>query len=97
MVIIVLDHVPQCYTGEDGAVIASIIRRHLDKGLAVSVSMAGVEDTPSSFVNAAFVSLLDHYDAAYIRAHLSITDASRQTGDMVRRCFQNAERQRQAA
>jgi hypothetical protein len=89
MVITALDHVPQCFSAKDGTVIADILREQLSHDGAVTLSLAGVSEVPSSFVNAALVSLLDTYDFAWIKSHLTVTDATRQSADMVRRCFEN--------
>ena len=87
MVINVLDHVPHCYTSQDGEVIASLIRDEFTQGKKVIVSFNGVGDVPSSFVNAAFTSLLDKYGFAFIKKHLSIVDSTWQINDMIRRRF----------
>lgn len=97
MVITALDHVPHCYSAQDGTVVADILRRRLAQDGHATLSFVGVSDVPSSFVNAALVSLLDTYDFDWIKSNLSIVDASRQTADMVRRCFQNVMQQLQAA
>jgi hypothetical protein len=85
MVIVALEHVPQCYTWEDGAVIAKLIRSGFAHGEDVVVSFKGVENVPSSFVNGAFVSLLDDYDVSYLRSHLSIVDSNSAINEMIRR------------
>ena len=87
MVINVLDHVPQCYTGQDGAVIGSLIRDGFARGDDVTVSFLGVDNAPSSFVNAAFVDLLDSYSFDYIRRHLLVINSSPQINDLIRRRF----------
>jgi hypothetical protein len=97
MVITALDHVPHCYSAQDGMVIAQILRNRLSQDGVATLSFAGVSDVPSSFVNAALVSLLDTYQFDWIKAHLTIVDASHQTADMVRRCFNNAIQQLRAA
>ncbi len=97
MVITALDHVPQCFSAKDGEVIAKVLRSQLSLDGSATLSFAGVSEVPSSFVNAALVSLLDTYDFEWIKGHLAIVDASRQTADIVRRCFENAVQQLQAA
>jgi hypothetical protein len=85
VVIVALEHVPQCYTWEDGAVIARLIRSGFARGENVVVSFKGVGNVPSSFVNGAFVSLLDEYDFPFIRSHLSIKDSNSAINEMIRR------------
>lgn len=93
MVIVALDHVPHCYTHEDGAVIYGLVASALTREPRVTLSLAGVTDVPSSFVNAALVPLLDRYEFDEIKQRLVITDATRIIADVVRRCFGAATRQ----
>ena len=87
MVIRALDYVPHCYTWDTGDVLAKIIRVAFARNDDITISFAGVTDIPSSFANGAFISLLDTYSYDYIRAHLTITDCTRQISDMIKRRF----------
>ena len=89
MVIRALDHVAQCYTAKDGMVINRVLRKQLARESQVKLSFDGVTDVPSSFVNTSIVALLDTYSGDYIKQHLTISDATRQIGEMVRRCLAN--------
>ncbi len=62
MVIFALDHVPQCFSTQDGMVINGILRERITQDGSVVLSLKGVSDIPSSFVNAALVGLLDDHD-----------------------------------
>src|SRR4051812_19009641 len=97
MVVKALDLVPQCYSPDDGAVIASVLRDAFARNEHVTLSFDRVSDVPSSFINSAFVSLLDTYSFDWLKAHLTITDATSQIADMFRRCLANGVRQFQAA
>jgi hypothetical protein len=92
MVIVALDHVATCYSSSDGYVIANLLRRAFAAEDRVSLSFDGVDDVPSSFVNAALVSLLDDHSSAWLKHHLSVVDTTKQIADMIRRCIANAER-----
>jgi len=85
MVMRVLDHVAQCYTAKDGFVIARLVSRALTKSEKAILSFDGVSDVPSSFVNAAFVSLLDDFSFDQIRANLAVINSTRQINDMILR------------
>jgi hypothetical protein len=87
MVIRALDYVPNCYSWDTGDVIAQIIRSAFVRGSHITISFSGVTDIPSSFANAAFISLLDDYSYDFIRSHLTLTHCSRQIADMVKRRF----------
>ncbi len=95
MVIRALDLVPNCYTWSNGDVISKVIRRAFAHGDKITISFAGVTDTPSSFVNAAFISLLSDYSYDFIKSHLTLTHCSRQVVDMIKRRF-DFERSRDA-
>jgi hypothetical protein len=85
MVIVVRDHVSRCYTWQDGAALANVIRPLLARGERLVVSFAGFTDVPSSFVNAAFVSLLDTFSLDFVRDHMSVVDSTRQINNMIRK------------
>jgi hypothetical protein len=97
MVIKALDHVPHCYSTADGLAIAQLLRIHLDAGRPVVLSLSGVSDIPTSFANAAFVSLLRDFEPEWLRARLSIIDASHQASDMIKRCLHSAIKRLEAA
>lgn len=97
MVIKVLDHVRQCYTWEDGEKIGTLIRRAFDRKEKIILSFVNVNDAPSSFVNAAFIALLDKYDFDFIRQHLRVIDSTRQINDMIKRRFADENNKPHAA
>lgn len=86
-VIKALDVVPDCYTWQSGDVVARVIRDAFSQGRAVTISFAGVTDVPTSFVNAAFISLLDDYSFDFIKSHLKLVSCTKQIADIVRRRF----------
>ena len=92
MVIYALEHVPHCYTSQDGEVIHKLISAGLSRGEQVTLSFSGVHDVPSSFVNAALVALLDNFSFDYIRGHLTILDSNPQINDMIRRRLKEPDR-----
>lgn len=87
MEIRVLDIVPQCHTWNDGEVIAKALEEAFIRDKKVRLSFGGVSDVPSSFVNAAFISLLHRFSYDFIRRHLSIVDSTRQINEMIVRRF----------
>ncbi len=97
MVISVLDHVPRCYTHQDGAVIQDLLRPAFVRGQHVTLSFRGVTDVPSSFINASLVPFVEDHGADWVKAHLTVVGVTKQIADMIRRCFANAERLLEAA
>jgi len=97
MVVRALDHVTRCYSTADGGVIARELRNAFSRSDRVTLSFAGVSDVPSSFVNSSLVVLLQDYSPFDLKRRLSITDATPQIADMIRRCIANGERSLLAA
>lgn len=94
MVINVLNLVPDCYTWKNGYVVGQTLHKELEFGKTVILSFEGVGDVPSSFVNAAFVPLLDHFALAYLKKHLSVVNSTRQINDMIKRRLEFEYRRR---
>ena len=84
MVVDVLSLVPHCYTYRDGEQVAEVIRIALRAGQDITLSFRGVRGVPSSFVNAAFVGLLDEFPVSVIRQRVRIVDSSRQINATIR-------------
>ena len=97
MVTQVKDIVRQAYTAEDGLQVATVIRKAFENGKTITLSFDGIRDVPSSFINGAFVSLLRDYPITTVKRDLRVISATRQTVEMIRRCFDNAERHGLAA
>jgi hypothetical protein len=93
MVIRILNHVPHGYSAHEGNVIANVLQKTLNgSDEPVEVSFKGVSDVPSSFINAALVSLLDTYSFEWVKSHVAFTDVTQQVADMIRRCLINGAR-----
>lgn len=87
MVIRILDYVNQCYTQEDGQKIYSVILPYLEKETTIELSFDGVEYVPSSFVNTAFIALLEKFSFQTIRSYLIFVDTTKQINEMIRDRF----------
>ncbi|WP_188261966.1 STAS-like domain-containing protein [Azospirillum tabaci] len=85
MVIRALDHVSQAYTAEDGAVLARLLMPELSAQRTVILSFAGVDGVTSSFVNTAFVALLDRFPYEHIKRHLRIVDSTQSINAAIRK------------
>lgn len=97
MVLRIIEHVKQCFSADDGAVIAQVLHDAFSRGEKVQLSFAGISDVTSSFVNAAVVSQLSTYPADWVKRHLAIRDVSSPSADVIRRCMANGERNMTAA
>jgi len=97
MVIVALNHVPQCFSQADGVKIHDVLVPYLDNAQSITLSFTGVEDVTSSFVNASLVPFVEAHGADHIKSILRIVGATSQVADTIKRCFVNAERVRQFA
>lgn len=84
MVVRVKDHVSACDTNAQGDHIRAAILGLLQTAGTAEVSFAGVSNATSSFVNSAFVQLLEVYSFDDIKRRVRIVDAHRQIGTLIR-------------
>lgn len=87
MVISVLAHVKRCYSNADGDVIYHVIKSAFQRNEKVVVSFKGIESVSTSFVNSAFIELLNDYSFENIRANLTFIDSCKQINDMIKKRF----------
>lgn len=90
-----MDFLNQCYTAEDGAQLFKRIAPLIRKRQNVAVSFERVDSVPSSFVNAAFIRLLDEMPFSQIKEHLRIVNSTRQINEMIRDRFEFEEQRKQ--
>jgi hypothetical protein len=83
----VLDYVDRCYNSADGQIIHDVIEARLKKDEQLTVSFAGVDSVPSSFVNAALISLLESYDFGEIKKRIRFSDTNSEINEMIRSRF----------
>lgn len=84
MVIRVVNLSTAADTESHGAVLYVRLCDALKSDNVVTVSFAGIHTATSSFVNAGFVPLMQHYSFADIKRRLRIVDSTRQINDMIR-------------
>ncbi|MCM3404270.1 STAS-like domain-containing protein [Cytobacillus oceanisediminis] len=83
----ILDHVEKCYSNADGDVIYYEIKKAFDHNSPVTVSFKGVTSLNSSFVNSAFIELLNDFDFSYIRQNLKFTNSTAQINSIIKNRF----------
>ncbi|MDZ5712229.1 STAS-like domain-containing protein [Jeotgalibacillus haloalkalitolerans] len=81
------DHVERCYSNHDGLIIQEILRSKLNDGYSVTVSFQGINGVTSSFVNTAFIELLDTFDFSFIKSHVKFADTNSQINGMIKDRF----------
>jgi STAS-like domain of unknown function (DUF4325) len=87
MVITALDHVQQCSTYSDGQVIFDLLLPAIKRGEDVTLSFRGVTALPSAFVNSAILRLVEEVPVDEIKAHLRLSDSTRQINELIRDRF----------
>lgn len=60
------------YSNEDGDVLFNEIHNRLKEGKKAVVSFKGIYALNSSYINSAFVQLLDYYSYSFIKEHLML-------------------------
>lgn len=84
MVIIdVKEFLPGHYSNDDGNILYDEIVYFFNKGEKVKVSFNGIHGLNSSFVNSAFIQLLNDFSFDYIRENLSFRDSSKQINQLI--------------
>ncbi|MBB6670299.1 STAS-like domain-containing protein [Cohnella nanjingensis] len=87
MVLVVRDFVNSCHTNHDGEVIYNQIAQSIFDGRQIFVSFRGVSSVTSSFLNSAFIPLLNKVSFSQIKANLKIIDSNKAINDSIVRRF----------
>lgn len=81
--IVVSDYLDSYMSNDDGDKLFDLIKNHFDNRKYVKVSFKGVKGLNTSFVNSAFISLLDYYDFGYIKQNLTFENTTKQINDLI--------------
>ena len=85
MVIHVKEHLSGCNTNEEGDVLHALVSEELARSGSVTVDFHGVLYVTTSFVNSAFVPLLERMSFDDIKVSLRVVRAYPQIADMIRK------------
>ena len=83
----VRDHVNQCYSNADGDIIQAILRGFFSRNEKVVVSFEGIDSASTSFINSAFIELLQDYDFNFIKQNLIFVDSIRTINELIKKRF----------
>ncbi|MNW51808.1 hypothetical protein D3C74_293020 [compost metagenome] len=86
-VLILRDYVNQCYSNTDGDVIRQMLINNFNFHEMVTVSFRGIDSVSSSFVNSAFIDLLENYNFSFIKSHLRFVDTNKTINEAIKRRF----------
>lgn len=84
MVIQIHNLVSGANTADQGNIVNARLRAALKSGDKIVLSFAGVQTATSSFVNAAFVRLLNDWKFDELKGRLRIVDSTRQINQMIK-------------
>lgn len=73
----------QYVTNEDGDLLFTLIDNEFKKDNKVVISMLGIHGLNTSFVNSAFIQLLEHYSYEFIKRNLIFTNSNKQINDVI--------------
>jgi len=86
------DHVEHCFSNEDGQIIYDLIAPLILKREQVTVSFLGIPSTTTSFINSAFISLLDYIDYESVKVSLKVVDSNTHINRLIKDRFKSATR-----
>ena len=88
MVIKITDHITHCHTNNEGNTIFHIIKPLLDDNNNIEISFKGIDSLTSSFVNSAFIELLDYFSFSYIKSKLNFIDTNSTINRIIKKRFE---------
>jgi len=83
----VKDYVDQVYSNDDGKIIYNELKKELARSNKIAVSFKEISALNSSFVNSAFIELLEDYDFQFIKENLRFVDSTKQINNMIKSRF----------
>jgi len=70
-------------SNNDGKKLYTLVYRALTNGDDVNVSFKGIDGLSSSFINSAFIELLNNFDFEYIKKKLFFSDSNKQINSLI--------------
>lgn len=83
--IIVKNHVSETLTNDSGRVIFNLIYPQLKAFKKVAVSFENVYSVSTSFIDAAFIDLLDHFSFDHIKTYLKLIQCTGYVSGMIKK------------
>lgn len=87
MVICIRDFVDYAHTNQEGDIILNQIAPSIYNGEVVVVSFKGISSVTSSFLNSAFIPLLDRVPFSELKNRMKFIDSNRTINDSILRRF----------
>lgn len=87
MAVKILDIVDKCYSSSDGQKVFLFINDYIKRNEQLTISFESVDAIPSSFVNSAFIQLLEYHDFQKIKDCLYFSNSTPQINEMIKKRF----------
>lgn len=87
----VIDHAPRCLNNDDGQIVFDLIYPYIKEAKPVEVSFEGIYSVTSSFINSAFVALLDSFEFERIKVTLKVTNSNIHINRLIKQRFTSAQ------
>lgn len=87
----VIDHAPRCLNNDDGQIVFNLLYPYIKDAESVEVSFEGVYSVTSSFINSAFIALLDIFDFEQIKQLLKVTNSNAHINRLIKQRFSSAQ------
>ncbi|WP_420337527.1 STAS-like domain-containing protein [Roseibium sp.] len=84
MDIVVRNIVTHCDTNADGAAVKTALRPFLLKTDIVTVDFAGINNVTSSFINTAFIELIEEHGIKKFKDSVRVANATKQIADALK-------------
>ena len=90
-------HLNSFSSNEDGRKVYDYVFKKLDKGESVTVSFSGINGLTTSFVNSAFIELLESFPVDHIKKNLKFVNTTPQINGIINKRFRfEVERKKEA-
>lgn len=83
----VRDIVDNCSNNQSGLQILSLLEEYLKNDQQIEISFEGIPYVTTSFVNSAFINLLDHYTFDMIKSRMTFKHATVQINQLIKERF----------
>lgn len=84
MVIHLKNYIRSAYTNDEGNIVFNILKEHITDS-SIEISFEGFDIVSSSFVNSAFVPLLNDYPLSFIKSQIRFIDSNKQINEMIKK------------
>lgn len=85
--IVVNNHLDNYISNDDGDKLFNLIRNCFYDNESVKISFEGIKGLNTSFVNSAFIRLLDYYEFNYIKDNLTFSNSTKQINTLIQSRF----------